>query len=82
MSHNGSEEYFNSIGVVRENYFPIHLSVILIEPSSFDFSFHAELLLADRAIAEDCEYVTNLDYCQADYDQGRLIIVGTGWRIK
>ena len=89
MSHNSSEEYFNSIGIERDIYSPVHLSITLIEKpfpnfhfNAENFSFHAEVTLAELAIKERCERVTNLDYCQADYENGRLILVGTGWRPK
>lgn len=82
LSHNSSDEYFDCIGADRDRYKPAHLSITLIEPPNKDFSYHAELLLAKRAIEKRCEYVTNLDYCQADYDKGRLILAGTGWMRK
>lgn len=83
MSHNGYKEYFDSIGVNPNDYKPTHLSIPHFEktPSS-EFSYHAELTLAQNAIEKGCKYVTNLDYCQFNPDKGCMILAGTGWLQK
>lgn len=84
MSHNGYEEYFKSIEVNPDNYRPTLLSITHIEKLvTDDFSLHAELKLAsERAIPRRCEFVTNLDYCQFNPDEGSMILAGTGWIAK
>jgi hypothetical protein len=83
ISHNSAEEFFRNRGMGEgylRDFRDRHLRANVFNLRGKDFVECAELLLAQTAIQEGCEYVTNIDYCQADYERGNLIIAATGWK--
>ena len=76
FSHNGMNEYFETIGISVNNYRPTHISVAYVEHKDEDKRLHlTELKLVREASRKGCSFVTNADYI-------RLGIAATGWILK
>jgi hypothetical protein len=64
FSHNSYRELLEKRGEFPEDFRDIFLSVAYINSEDEDKRIHGtELKLAEKAMKEGCEYVTNIDYC-------------------